>query len=401
MVSAAGAGDWSDAAQSALSQAGSNRAQIARALESVHGEEREGMEFLVANMPPDDLSSLSAEFLVDNVTLAYLARRTAVWGPAVPEEVFLDSVLPYSVIDERRDPWRRELRELCLPLVAEATNSGHAATILNQEIFSRLGVQYNTERSRNNQSAREVMTEQKATCTGLSILLIDACRSVGIPARFVGTPLWADSSGNHSWVEVWQDGWHYTGAAEPAEDRLDDAWFTDRAKTAIRDDPMHAIYAVTYRPTGVEFPHEWPGIVATLHAVNVTDRYAGGSTADGSSFEPPAGMSRVEFIVLDRPGGRRVSVEIEVLDDQNEVRFHGVTLPSTADLRNHVSTFLPIDREYRVRALLGESSVTTSFLTDKPRVTCAFTLMDESSRLPQYRWGRPLLQPNERISIGK
>ena len=50
-------------------------------------------------------------------------------------------------------------------------------------------------------------------------MVIDACRAVGVPARFVGTPLWADKSGNHSWVEVWDKGWHFTGAAEPAGDR--------------------------------------------------------------------------------------------------------------------------------------------------------------------------------------
>ena len=33
-----------------------------------------------------------------------------------------------------------------------------------------------------------------ATCTGLSILLVDACRSVGVPARIAGTPLWSNNS---------------------------------------------------------------------------------------------------------------------------------------------------------------------------------------------------------------
>ena len=65
-------------------------------------------------------------------------------------------------------------------------------------------------------TALESMETGLASCTGLSILLIDACRSVGVPARFVGTPLWADGSGNHSWVEIWDGGWHFVGAAEPA-----------------------------------------------------------------------------------------------------------------------------------------------------------------------------------------
>ena len=96
-----------------------------------------------------------------------------------------------------------------------------------------------------------------ASCTGLSILLIDACRAVGVPARFVGTPLWSDGSGNHSWVEVWDDGWHFTGAAEPTGDALNKAWFTGRAAQAQRDSERYGVDQVV-------FPHRdqrWPGVL--------------------------------------------------------------------------------------------------------------------------------------------
>ena len=55
------------------------------------------------------------------------------------------------------------------------------------------------------------MRQGMASCTGLSILLVDALRSVGIPARFAGTASWHDDRGNHSWTEVrLDDGWHFT-----------------------------------------------------------------------------------------------------------------------------------------------------------------------------------------------
>ena len=36
----------------------------------------------------------------------------------------------------------------------------------------------------------------------MSIFLISALRSVGIPARMAGTPDWILGGGNHDWVEV-------------------------------------------------------------------------------------------------------------------------------------------------------------------------------------------------------
>ena len=41
-----------------------------------------------------------------------------------------------------------------------------------------------------------------------------------------------------------------------------------------RDHRLHAIYATSYRHTGVTFPLVWDLKIDYVHAVNVTDRYA-------------------------------------------------------------------------------------------------------------------------------
>ena len=69
-------------------------------------------------------------------------------------------------------------------------------------MFQRSGVEYNTLREKTNQSPAESMRQGMASCTGLSVLLVDALRAVGIPARFAGTAAWHDDRGNHSWTEV-------------------------------------------------------------------------------------------------------------------------------------------------------------------------------------------------------
>ena len=210
-----------DPVAAALARAGENRAEIAQALEAAPEDQREGMRRLVAGMPAHDLRSLDAAYLLENCDLAHRAWRAAPWRERVPAEVFFDAVLPYASVNERRDRWRADFHSRFAPLVAETTSPAQAAAILNQEIFGRLGVKYSTKRPKADQSPYESIEAGMASCTGLSVLLIDACRSVGVPARFVGTPLWSDGSGNHSWVEVWDDGWHFTGAAEPTGDELD------------------------------------------------------------------------------------------------------------------------------------------------------------------------------------
>lgn len=313
----------------ALESAGDNRPQIELALARSPEDQRDGMRFLVANMPPRDLQALTAEYLLENSDLAYAEFRAAPWRDQVPREIFLNDVLPYASINERRDAWRKDFVARFKPLVKDAATPAAAAAILNQQIFGLLNVKYSTARPKADQSPIESIQAGLASCSGLTVLLIDACRAVGVPARFVGTPLWIDKSGNHSWVEVWDQGWHFTGAAEPSGDKLDEAWFITRASGAKRDQPLHAIYASSFRKTPIHFPLVWDRQIRYVHAVNVTDRYVGRA-------EPlPDGFRRVMFRALLVPTNRRCAAALELRDDGNEVVWSGETNDERFDANDH------------------------------------------------------------------
>src|SRR5205823_3793059 len=160
------------------------------------------------------------------------------------------------------------------PLIKDCKTPAEAAQLLNRTVFPKLKVKYSTGRKKPHQSPRESMDTGLASCTGLSILLSDACRSVAVPARLVGTPLWANKSGNHTWVEIWDDGWHFTGACEPDPNGLNRGWFVGNAAQAQKDSPQHAIYAASFRKTDVSFPLVWAPDRKDVYAENVTDRYA-------------------------------------------------------------------------------------------------------------------------------
>ena len=230
--------------------------------------------FLVEHMPPSDKETLTAEFLTENLDLALKARAKFTWAKDVPEEIFLNDVLPYAVFDEPRDPWRADFLAKSALLVKDAKTASEAAQILNRDFFKLIKTHYHTKRKRTNQSPKESIEQGKATCTGLSIILVDACRAVGIPARAVGTPLWWNKSGNHTWVEIWDKGWHFTGADEYDAKGLNRGWFIDQASKAHTDDPMHAIYATSWKRDGGIFPMVWSPKSASVGGVNVTERYA-------------------------------------------------------------------------------------------------------------------------------
>ncbi len=321
------------AVEQALIKAGANRAELVAALEGVPAEHRDGMQFLVANMPLSDLQTLSARFLLENVALAYDGWDRAPWKDSIAKDLFLNDVLPYACLNEERDGSRKMLREKSLPLIADCKTPGEAAHRLNQKLFPLLKARYSTDRKRPDQSPTETIASGVATCSGLSILLVDACRAVGIPARVAGTPLWTNLRGNHTWVEVWDGAWHFAGAAEPDAAGLDHGWFVEDASKARREIPQHAIYASSFQQTGLAFPLVWAPEIQWIPAVNVTDRYAPKSTA-------PVSAPRLLVKVVDR-AGKRVAAKVsfrQVSKSPRTQTLEGTSKDESAD-RNDILGF--------------------------------------------------------------
>ena len=299
---------WAATVEQALERAGSNRTEMVTALRGVPSGQREGLQFLMENMPQADLQALSAAFLLEHTALAYEAWEKAPWRDAISTELFLSEILAYANINETREAWRKPLRELCVPLVKDCRTPAEAGQRLNQQLFGLVKVKYSTKRKKANQSPSETMSTGLASCTGLSILLVDACRSVGVPARLVGIPNWVDNRGNHAWVEIWDQRWHFTGAAEQDPNGLDRGWFAHDASLAIKDSKEHAIYAASFKKTGLPFPMVWSRDQDYVSAVNVTDHY----TVKAKPVE--AGKTRLMVKVLERPGGSRVAARVRVLE---------------------------------------------------------------------------------------
>src|SRR4051812_6223844 len=86
------AGWWPAAVEARLTRADINRSELLDALKRVPARQRDGMAFLIAHMPERDLRLLSADFLLENVDLAYRARAEAPWGKRVPDDIFLNDV---------------------------------------------------------------------------------------------------------------------------------------------------------------------------------------------------------------------------------------------------------------------------------------------------------------------
>ena len=348
------------------------RADSLRALlrETPRGE-RAAMAWLIAWMPRGDRDTMSLDLLRENVRYACRAREEFPWAKALPDSVFLNEVLPYAVVDEVRDAWRRDLYERLAPRVAGCRELAAALDTVNRILPAVVGVEYNTLREKTNQSPAESMRQGMASCTGLSVLLVDALRAVGIPARFAGTAAWHDNRGNHSWTEVWSDGaWHFTEYYQPWA--LDRAWYLADAGQAVAGDRNHAIYAVSFRPTGDWFPMVWSEQARDVHAVDVTQRYVDTYEAFASDAERQGTHVKVALRMFrDRrhasQSGDRVAANVDVFRD-GEQMGGGRTAGPRQDMNAALRFLLEKGKSYtfRYENARGETTEVTAEVGDAP-----------------------------------
>ncbi|MBO7261912.1 MAG: transglutaminase domain-containing protein [Alistipes sp.] len=352
-------------------------------LDELDGAEREDMEFLVLNMLSSDRDNMSLELLKENVVYANIAREKYEWAKALPKEIYQHDVLPFHVVDEVRDAWRKELYEMFAPAVDTCKTMYDAVCAVNANIPQLTGVHYNTKREKTNQSPRESMRQGMASCTGLAILLVDAYRAVGIPARFAGTASWHDNRGNHSWTEVWLDGqWRVTEYYFPSE--LDHLWFMADASKAKAEDRTYAIYATRFGKADDWFPMVWADgdvegrpieeLPRTVGAENVTERYIA-LAYEQYTRHIEAGTHTFIKIAGYKERGKtehsedRVAMGVDVFRGTEQMGG-GLTANELRDMNDMFSVLVPKNTEYELRyynakgelqtqkVVLGEEEVT-------------------------------------------
>tara|TARA_S200000501_G_scaffold350320_1_gene367210 strand:+ start:122 stop:1222 length:1101 start_codon:yes stop_codon:yes gene_type:complete len=322
-----------------LNSLGENKPRLKEAIEKVSPDQRSAMKWLISHMPEADMQNLSSDYLITNSEYAFKAKNYFEWGKKVPDKIFLNYVLPYASLNERRDEWRKDFFYKFSPIVKNSISAYEAAATLNNEIFEMVGVKYSTNRPKADQSPYESIEAGLASCTGLSFLLINACRSVGIPARFIGTPMWYNDSGNHSWVEIWDGEWHFTGAAEPVKSQLNQVWFSDLASKAKTGDMKYGIFAATWNKTELHFPMDWLPGIKKYNAVDVTGRYINQAKID-------SGLVAISIRAIN-DAGERESVNVIVTGERNYF-FEGQSRDETYDTNDHLTVFLPKGRVFNI-----------------------------------------------------
>lgn len=253
---------------------------------------QEAKKFLLDNMPPWDAvnqGTLELGILEPTVNISLAARKDFSWTSAVPKDVWLNYVLPYANVNEGRSNWRQLFSDVLKPIVtnSSATSLADVALLVNKVMWSALrpqgSVVFKSEQTPLIYDPMSTLVYGYASCTGISILYVDALRSVGVPARLVGTPAWngKEANGNHNWVEVYLGeglagtAWSFiegapAGGGETFTNPCD-KWYCNPAHF----DGQTKVFAAQWdrQSNSTSYPMSWDLSNENVPGVNQTDYY--------------------------------------------------------------------------------------------------------------------------------
>ena len=130
-----------------------------------------------------DIHVITAEYLIENIELAFEAWEQAPWGKTVTFAEFCERILPYRLGVEPLENWRRQYREAFQPILDELLESDDPF-IAGQLLYDTL---YNSRWIFDNQVSSEVLGASSllacrvGSCRLLADYAVFIFRAVGIP----------------------------------------------------------------------------------------------------------------------------------------------------------------------------------------------------------------------------
>ena len=160
-----------------------------------------------------DHQTISSEFLIDNIDLAFKAWEEKPWSKKYDYTVFKEYILPYRGSNEPIESWRSwrgyfmdSYKDIPAQMF-DQTDIIEAAQLINKDLTSWFKFNSKYYLHPTDQGLFEMLMSKEGRCEDITNLTIYALRANGIGATSDYTPHWANAGNNHAWnVIILPDG---------------------------------------------------------------------------------------------------------------------------------------------------------------------------------------------------
>ncbi|MBP6875632.1 MAG: transglutaminase domain-containing protein [Candidatus Eisenbacteria bacterium] len=153
----------------------------------------------------EDLKTIQASLLIENIDWALRAWRERPWASGLPFDLFCEFVLPYRGSNEPLESWRPYFLNRYASLadsMKDPRDAIEAARLINDDLrrWFRFDPRYYHHPT--DQGLSEMLAGRMGRCEDMTNLTIYAMRANGLAVTSDYTPAWADAGNNHAWNAI-------------------------------------------------------------------------------------------------------------------------------------------------------------------------------------------------------
>jgi hypothetical protein len=156
---------------------------------------------LSAPIREDDITHITADYLIRNIELAFKMWQERPWGKYIPFETFCEEILPYRVGTEPLENWREKALASFAGLERELNNpkmtAVEACRLVNQAL-----PKFTYDDDFPHMNFLQLMATARGSCVQMSAIALFSMRALGIPVTMEFYPLGVNRHRGHTWSSV-------------------------------------------------------------------------------------------------------------------------------------------------------------------------------------------------------
>lgn len=150
----------------------------------------------------EDVKYIAAEYLVNNIEIAFKVWREQPWGKYVPFDIFCEEILPYRVSAESLENWREKALASFADLNRSFKKDSTITAIEACSMVNALLPRFRLDKDFPPMNYSQLMASTRGSCDAMAALAVFSMRALGIPVTEDFTIQWPLLNSGHSWNAV-------------------------------------------------------------------------------------------------------------------------------------------------------------------------------------------------------
>lgn len=231
-----------------------------------------------------DLHAIRADFLIENIDLAFEVWKKYPWCSHLTEQEFCRLILPHRIKNEPLEDWRKfyyhKYKDVADSLAAAGVTMQEAVFFFN----TRYGKRYthDAEKYRGDLSYKLIEEIGGGTCDHLALNAAQVMRAIGIPLNIDVLPYHGKVNGGHAYNSFTdeQGEFHFFSPYEREEER--NRWVAPVVKRICYESPVYQEVTPSYFPV-TDVMLEQPYLSIATYNRGWLNEIKRGVTVDGKS----------------------------------------------------------------------------------------------------------------------